>query len=53
MALGAYEVFQATGELGEPEWPAEPLAALLRVAFKDRYIDALEHPVLRKLRGEV
>lgn len=51
--LGAYDVFQATGNLPEPEWPTVPFKELLRVAFKDRLIDDLNHPVLRKLRGEV
>ena len=26
---------------------------LLRTAFKDRFISTLDHPVLRRLRGEV
>jgi hypothetical protein len=53
MSLGAYDVFEATGQLPEPEWPQTPFQELLRTAFKDRYIDRLDHPVLRKLRGEV
>jgi hypothetical protein len=53
MSLGAYEVSQATGQLGDPEWPQVPFRELLRVAFKDRFIDDLNHPVLRRLRGEV
>jgi hypothetical protein len=53
MALGAYEVFQAQGELGDPDWPAESFHHLLRVAFKDRFIDCPDHAVLRKLRGEI
>jgi hypothetical protein len=53
MGLGACDVFQATGNLPEPEWPDVPLRELLRVAFKDRFITDREHPVLRKLRGEV
>jgi hypothetical protein len=53
MALGAYDVFEAGGQLGEPDWPALPLRELLRIAFKDRFIDSLDHPVLRRLRGEV
>jgi hypothetical protein len=52
-SLGAYEVVQATGSLGEPIWTQTPFGELLRVAFKDRYIDNLNHPVLRRLRGEV
>ena len=52
MHLGAYEVFTASADLPEPEWPDTPFNGLLRVAFKDRYIDTLEHPVLKRLRGE-
>lgn len=52
MALGAYDVFEATGELPEPTWPETSFAELLRVAFKGRLIDSLDHPVLRRLRGE-
>lgn len=52
LSLGAYEVIQAAGQLGEPEWPSTPFQELLRVAFKDRYIGSLDHPVLRRLRGE-
>jgi hypothetical protein len=52
LSLGAYEVFQATGHLGEPAWPALSFAELLRVAFRDRFIDSLDHPILRRLRGE-
>src|SRR5262249_28454692 len=52
MNLGAYEVYEATGNLGDPEWPKMPLNELLRIAFKDRYIDTLDHPVLKRLRGE-
>ena len=53
MSLGAYDVFAATGQLSEPEWPTIPFKELLRVAFKGRFIDSLNHPVLRRLRGEV
>jgi hypothetical protein len=52
MALGAYDVFEAGGQLGEPDWPAVPFRDLLRIAFRDRFIDSRDHPVLRRLRGE-
>jgi hypothetical protein len=51
MPLGAYEVTTCADET-QPEWPGLLMAELLRVAFKDRYIDSLDHPVLRRLRGE-
>ena len=53
MALGGYEVYTASGELGAPTWPDLPFKDLLRIAFKDRYITDHAHPVLRRLRGEV
>jgi len=53
MSLGAYEVFTAIGERPEPEWPERPFGDLLRIAFKDKLIDSMDHTVLRKLRGEL
>ena len=50
--LGAYEVFEATGSLPEPEWPAESFEHIFRVAFQDHYIESVEHPAVRRLRGE-
>ena len=52
-ALGAYSVFEATGNLSDPEWPEVSFEELVRVAFKGRVISTLDHPVLRRLRGEV
>jgi hypothetical protein len=49
---GAYEVFQATGSLGDPEWSVPPSNELLRIAFKDHFINTPDHPVLKRLRGE-
>jgi hypothetical protein len=36
----------------EPEWPDLPLRDLLELAFQDYIIKSLDHPVLRRLRGE-
>jgi hypothetical protein len=52
MSLGAYTVYYADHAV-EPVWPELSMRELLRIAFKDRYIDTLEHPVLRQFRGEV
>jgi hypothetical protein len=52
MSLGAYSVFYAEN-LPAPEWPDLPFRALLRIAFRDRFVQTLDHPVLRQLRGEV
>jgi hypothetical protein len=53
MSAGCNDVYTASAQLAEPEWPDLPFRELLRIAFKDRFIDALDHPKLRQLRGEV
>ncbi len=52
MHLGAYEMFEASANLPAPEWPDVPFAKLLEVSFGKRYVKDLDHPVLKKLRGE-
>ena len=51
--LGAYEVYQAAASIPEPEWPDITFQEILRVAFKDQFISSQDHPVLRRLRGEI
>jgi hypothetical protein len=54
MSLGAYEIYQATGEnLPEPNWPELTFREILKIAFRDHLIDREDHPVVRRLRGEV
>jgi hypothetical protein len=53
MSLGAYEVFEATGQLPDPAWPEVTFRELLRISFKNYFVDNPNHPVLRRLRGEV
>lgn len=52
-ALGAYEAHVASGKLPEPDWPAMSFDDIAQIAFRGRYIDDVNHPVLRRLRGEV
>ena len=51
-SLGAYEAYEATGNLPEPDWPELRLSEILQIAFKGQYITDIEHPVIRRLRGE-
>jgi hypothetical protein len=37
----------------EAQWPDRPFRDLLELAFRGFVIDTLDHPVLRRLRGEV
>jgi hypothetical protein len=51
MSLGAYEMFEAEGVMADPKWPDLPFMELLRIAFRDRMIDRVDHPVIKRLRG--
>jgi hypothetical protein len=53
MAAGEYGIFRATGSLPEPDWPDLTFKEILRLAFQGRFIDSMDHPVLRALRGEI
>lgn len=50
-SLGAYDLYTASAALPEPEWPKEDLATLLKIAFKGRLIETMDHPVVRRLQG--
>jgi hypothetical protein len=53
MSLGAYEVFEATGDLPEPTWPDLPFPDILKVAFREHIVDNPDHPLVQRLRGAV
>lgn len=52
MALGAYAMFEASSTIPDPIWPTASLKDLLKIGFKDRLVDNLDHPVIKRLRGE-
>jgi hypothetical protein len=49
--LGAYEMFVAESAMSEPIWPEVGFQELVRLAFRDRLITSLDHPVIKRLRG--
>jgi hypothetical protein len=53
MSLGAYELFEATGDWSDPVWPGLLLPEILKIAFRDHYIDSPDHPLIKRLLGEV
>jgi hypothetical protein len=50
-ASGTYQVIRAEGIVDIPFWPDMDMNEIARLAFKDRLIDSLDHPVISKLRG--
>jgi hypothetical protein len=51
MHLGAYQIFEAEGTIPEPTWPDLSYQDLLRISFRDRMVDRVDHPVIHRLRG--
>jgi hypothetical protein len=47
-----YAVVRARGQVPEPTWPHADLSKILSIAFKDRFIDSLDHPIVRRLMGD-
>lgn len=52
-AAKGYDVAKSQAKLDEPKWPDVTFEEMFKIAFKDRYITSMEHPVLKELRGEV
>ena len=52
MALGAYAMYEASSTIPEPIWPDYTFKQLLQIGFRDRLVDSVDHPVIKRLRGE-
>jgi hypothetical protein len=56
MNLGAYDIFEADDKknpIPDPEWPPLGYWDLIKIAFRDHLIDRIDHPVIKRLRGQV
>jgi hypothetical protein len=53
MASRCYKLLAATGDLDDPQWPTDSLNTLLEKAFRDRLIESDDHPLVRRLLGEL
>ena len=51
LSLGAYEITAAESVMADPVWPQLSFQDLLRIAYRDRMITTLDHPVVKRLRG--
>jgi hypothetical protein len=51
MSLGAYEIAVAESVMADPIWPDLTYQELVRIAYRDRMITTIDHPVVRRLRG--
>jgi hypothetical protein len=52
MNLGAYDIFKAESVISEPEWPTLGYWELIKIAFREHLIIPIDHPVIKRLRGQ-
>ena len=50
---GIYTVAVAEDDLEAPESPSQSMEELIKLAFKRRTVDSLDHPVFKQLRGRI
>jgi hypothetical protein len=53
MKLGGYDIYEATAELPEPEWPSRSMDELIEIAFRGKIINSFDHPVVQSLLGKI
>jgi hypothetical protein len=51
-AIRGYDIFPAGSTIEDPTWPDLSFEELLRIAFRDYLVDRLDHPVIKRLRGQ-
>jgi hypothetical protein len=47
----SFRTITCAGKTTAPKFPSQPMGELLQAAFKNKFIDTLDHPVLVALRG--
>jgi hypothetical protein len=51
---GAYDIYEALNvATEEPDWPDISFEQMLNISFRDRVIDSLDHPIIRRLKGDL
>jgi hypothetical protein len=50
MGFGTYRVWEAKTVLDEPKWPPLTFKEMIQLAFRERRISSLDHPVVKRLR---
>jgi hypothetical protein len=51
-AAACYDVFVAEGRIPDPVWPDMRFKDILKVAFGNRVISSIDHPVIQHLHGK-
>jgi hypothetical protein len=50
-SLAGYDIVTAEVVVTEPEWPTLSFQQIIKIAFRDKLITSLDHPVVKRLQG--
>jgi hypothetical protein len=54
IALGAYEICATESKINDPQWTDLPsFRELVRIAFRNYLVSSFDHPVIKRLRGQI
>ena len=48
-----YTIYEANGDLGDPDWPEQTMAELIDEIFENKIISSPDHPYIKQLQGRV
>lgn len=51
MRQGRYDIFEAETQGASPIWPELAFVEMVRMAFKNKVIDNLDHPLIKSIQG--
>jgi hypothetical protein len=51
MSAGHYATFEGSASIPDPEWPDLTFQQLCVIAFRDRFVASLDHPLVKRLHG--
>ena len=47
----SYDIFEALKDHPDPVWPEISFEEILKIAFRQRIVDSVDHPLVQRLRG--
>lgn len=52
MDASQYTIIKAVSNLGNPEWPEQPIEEIIQEVFLGRIISSIDHPLISQLQGK-
>ena len=53
LGLGQYTIIRSKDDLGDPQWPTQPMEELVQEVFSNNLIEDENHPYIRQIQGRI